>query len=140
MEQSAAKPVVEAAQTGGVIVKVVVVSNRVARAQPDEPIAGGLAAALIPMVKESGAIWVGSSGHAGDAAQNKDSFAKIEALGAGALATVDMPAKHYLGYYEGFANSALWPALHSRPDLIQVTADEYASYREINAFMGRALV
>jgi len=121
-------------------VSVVVVSNRVARAKADEPVAGGLAAALIPMVKESGAIWVGSSGHAADASQIKDSFAKIEALGAGALATVDMPAKHYRGYYEGFANSALWPALHSRPDLIRVNADEYASYREVNVFMARALL
>jgi len=119
---------------------VIVVSNRVARAKTDEPIAGGLASALIPMVKESGAVWVGSSGHAADAAQMRDSFAKIEALGAGALATVDIPAKHYRGYYEGFANSALWPALHSRPDLIQVTAEEYASYREVNAFMARALL
>jgi trehalose 6-phosphate synthase len=121
-------------------VSVVVVSNRIARAKADEPIAGGLAAALIPMVKESGAIWVGSSGHVADATRNIDSFAKIEALGAGALATVDMPAKHYLGYYEGFANSALWPALHSRPDLIQVTAENYASYREVNGFMARALL
>jgi trehalose 6-phosphate synthase len=121
-------------------VNVVVVSNRVAQAQPDEPVAGGLAAALIPMVKESGAIWVGSSGRASDASQKKDSFAKIEALGTGALATVDMPSKHYVGYYEGFANSALWPALHSRADLIQVTAENYTSYREVNAFMARALL
>jgi trehalose 6-phosphate synthase len=120
-------------------VSVIVVSNRVARAKSDEPIAGGLASALIPMVKESGAIWVGSSGYTDDL-QTRDSFAKIEALGAGALATVDMPVKHYRGYYEGFANSALWPALHSRPDLIQVTAEEYASYREVNAFMARALL
>src|SRR5271163_2364493 len=121
-------------------VTVIVVSNRVARAKSDEPVAGGLAAALIPMVRDSGAIWVGSSGQTTDNAQNKDSFAQIEALGSGALATVDMPAKHYRGFYEGFANSALWPALHSRPDLIQVTTGEYASYREINAFMARALL
>jgi trehalose 6-phosphate synthase len=119
---------------------VVVISNRVAQAKPDEPVAGGLAAALLPMVRESGAIWVGSSGHAADAAQSKHAFAKIEALGSGALATVDIPAQHYLGFYEGFANSALWPALHSRPDLIQVTADDYTSYREVNAFMARALL
>ncbi len=119
---------------------VIVVSNRVARAKSDEPVAGGLAAALIPMIKDSGAIWIGSSGQVGDAAQTKDSFAKIEALGTGALVTVDMPAKHYRGYYEGFANSALWPALHSRADLIQVMADDYTSYREINAFMARALL
>ncbi len=117
---------------------VVVVSNRVARAKANEPVAGGLAAALLPMVRDSGAIWVGSSGQPGGA--SRDSFARIEALGTGALATVDMPAKHYRGYYEGFANSALWPALHSRPDLIHVTAEDYASYREINAFMARALV
>ena len=119
---------------------VVVVSNRVARTKPDEPVAGGLAAALLPMVRDSGAIWVGSSGQADETAQTHDSFAKIEALGTGALATVDMPAKHYRGFYEGFANSALWPALHSRPDLIHVTADDYVSYREINAFMARALL
>jgi trehalose 6-phosphate synthase len=119
---------------------VVVVSNRVARAKPDEPLAGGLAAALLPMVRDSGAIWVGSSGPSNDIAPSHDSFAKVEALGTGALATVDMPAKHYRGFYEGFANSALWPALHSRPDLIHVTADDYTSYREINAFMARALV
>src|SRR5258708_31052651 len=107
MDQSGAKPVVDTAEAGGVAVNVVVVSNRVARAQPDEPIAGGLAAALIPMVKESGAIWVGSSGHADDAAQAKDSFARIESLGAGALATVNLPAEHYLRYYEAFANSGL---------------------------------
>jgi trehalose 6-phosphate synthase len=119
--------------------KVIVASNRVARAQPDDPIAGGLAAALLPMVRDSGAIWVGSSGQTAETAQTRD-FARIEALGTGALATVDMPARHYSGFYEGFANSALWPALHSRPDLIQVTADDYISYREINAFMARALL
>jgi trehalose 6-phosphate synthase len=118
---------------------VIVVSNRVARARTDEPIAGGLASALIPMIKESGAIWVGSSGHSGEATHSRD-FAKIESLGSGALATVDMPAKHYRGFYEGFANSALWPVLHSRPDLISTSADEYASYREVNAFMARALL
>jgi trehalose-6-phosphate synthase len=50
---------------------------------------------------------------------SKDSFAEIESLGAGALALLDLPAAHYGGYYEGFANSALWPALHSRNDLIR---------------------
>jgi trehalose 6-phosphate synthase len=118
---------------------VVVVSNRVARAKPDEPLAGGLAAALLPMVHDSGAIWVGSSGEPSDAAQRSD-FAKIEPLGAGALATVDIPAQHYRGYYERFSNSALWPALHSRPDLIQVSAEDYTSYCEVNAFMARALL
>jgi trehalose 6-phosphate synthase len=120
-------------------VKLVVVSNRVARGKASEPMTGGLAAALLPVVEKSGAIWVGSSGRVRDGIQ-KEPFAEIEALGAGALALLDLPAAHYGGYYEGFANSALWPALHSRSDLIRVSHGDYASYREVNAFMARALL
>ena len=35
---------------------LVVVSNRVARAKANEPMTGGLAAALLPVVEKSGAI------------------------------------------------------------------------------------
>ena len=118
---------------------LVVVSNRVARASSSEPMTGGLAAALLPVVEKSGAIWVGSSGRVREGTQ-KEPFAEIEALGAGALAMLDLPAAHYAGYYEGFANSALWPAFHSRTDLIRTSVDDYASYREVNAFMARALM
>jgi trehalose 6-phosphate synthase len=120
-------------------VNLVVVSNRVARGQANEPMTGGLAAALLPVVEKSGAIWVGSSGRVRDGAQ-KEPFAEVEALGAGALAMLDLPAAHYGGYYEGFANSALWPALHSRSDLIGASQQDYLSYREVNAFMARALL
>src|ERR1700712_304888 len=127
------------APSGGDPVNLVVVSNRVSRGKPNEPMTGGLAAALLPVVEKSGAIWVGSSGRVRDGAQ-KEPFAEIEALGEGALAMLDLPAAHYGGYYEGFANSALWPALHSRSDLIRVSQEDYHSYREFNAFMARALL
>jgi trehalose 6-phosphate synthase len=120
-------------------VNLVVVSNRVARGKANEPMTGGLAAALLPVVENSGAIWVGSSGRVRDGSQ-KEPFAEIEALGSGALAMLDLPAAHYGGYYEGFANSALWPALHSRTDLIIASQEDYLSYREVNAFMARALM
>jgi trehalose 6-phosphate synthase len=120
-------------------VNLVVVSNRVARGKVNEPMTGGLAAALLPVVEKSGAIWVGSSGRVRDGSQ-KEPFAEIEALGAGALAMLDLPAAHYGGYYEGFANSGLWPALHSRADLIRASHGDYVSYREVNAFMARALL
>jgi trehalose 6-phosphate synthase len=118
---------------------LVVVSNRVSRGKPNEPMTGGLAAALLPIVEKSGAIWVGSSGRVRDGNQ-KEPFAEVEALGTGALAMLDLPAAHYGGYYEGFANSALWPAMHSRADLIRASQEDYLSYREVNAFMARALL
>ena len=118
---------------------LIVVSNRIARPK-DEAMAGGLAAALLPAVTNSGATWVGSSGRLYDPAEKKEPFAEIQALGAGALATIDMPSDAYRGFYQGFANSALWPMLHSRADLIRANAEDYASYREINAVMARALM
>ena len=117
---------------------LVVVSNRIARRKASEPMTGGLAAALLPVVEKSGAIWVGSSGRLCNG--NAEPSAEIEPLGTGALALLDLPAAHYGGYYEGFANSALWPAMHSRPDLIRATRDNYISYREVNAYMARALL
>lgn len=118
---------------------LIVVSNRVARPAVDEPIEGGLAAALLPAVQTCGAIWVGASQHL-RAATEKESFAKIESFGAGAIATVDLPKAHYSGYYEGFSNSALWPVLHSRTDLLRTKNEDYVSYREVNGFMARALL
>ena len=117
---------------------VIIVSNRVAKPKPNEPIEGGLAAALLPAVRNSGAIWVGSSGRLADG--GKEALAEIQPLGAGALAMVDMPAEHYDRFYEGYANSVLWPAFHSRADLIRADLRDYESYREVNAFMARSLL
>jgi trehalose 6-phosphate synthase len=119
--------------------RLVIVSNRVACPKGDEPIEGGLAAALLPAVRTSGAIWVGSSGRfiePGD----KEPFARVEALGSGAVATIDLPRETYQKFYEGFANSALWPVLHSRTDLIRTNLEQYGAYREINSLMARAVL
>jgi trehalose 6-phosphate synthase len=121
------------------LMNVVVVSNRVARVAAGEPTTGGLASALLPAVKGFGAVWVGSSGKL-QKSSDRDAFAEVEALGKGAVATVDLPAGHYAAFYEGFANSALWPVLHSRTDLICYEKKNYESYREVNRYMARALL
>lgn len=118
---------------------VVVVSNRVARVTAGEPMTGGLASALLPAVKGFGAVWVGASGKVQKSA-DRDAFAQVEALGKGAIATVDLPSHHYANYYEGYSNSALWPVLHSRIDLIRYERRQYDSYREVNRYMARALL
>jgi trehalose 6-phosphate synthase len=118
---------------------LIVVSNRVACPAADEPIEGGLAAALLPAVQTNGAIWVGANPHPQDIAV-VESFATIECYGAGTIATVNLPKFQYQGFYDGFSNSALWPALHSRPDLIHTSNEDYACYRSINSLMARALI
>src|SRR3569832_2249161 len=91
-----------------------VFSNRVARVTPGGPMMGGLASALLPAVRMSGVVWFGSSGKLRDTADGTPPLVQLETYGRGTIATVDLPAQHYSGFYEGFANSALWPLLHAR--------------------------
>jgi trehalose 6-phosphate synthase len=117
----------------------IIVSNRVAPANPNGPMIGGLAAALLPAVERSGAVWFGSSGKTRKMAAGLAPLVQVEARGRGSLATVDLPERDYRGFYEGYSNSTLWPLLHSRPDLAQFSALDYAAYSQINAYMARSL-
>ncbi len=58
--------------------------------------------------------------------------------GAGDVARLDLPEADYPGYYRGFSNSTLWPALHSLGERMSGAEGEYDSYRNVNAFIARA--
>jgi trehalose 6-phosphate synthase len=117
----------------------IIVSNRVARVTPGGPMMGGLASALLPAVRKSGVVWFGSSGNTRRTAPGATPFVRVESYGRGTIATVDLPDQHYCGFYEGYSNSALWPLLHSRPDLVRISSSDYRSYLEVNAYMARTL-
>ncbi|MBR1005073.1 trehalose-6-phosphate synthase, partial [Bradyrhizobium liaoningense] len=115
--------------------KLVVISNRVAPFDPSKPQTGGLAAALEPVVQRSGAVWVGSSDNRGDGTERP---LPLVETGAGFVARLDLPAADYPGYYRGFSNSTLWPALHSLPERMS-GSDDYDSYQRTNGFIARAV-
>jgi trehalose 6-phosphate synthase len=119
-------------------VTVVLVSNRVADPDVEKPMEGGLASALLQAVKSSGAVWVGTRVQRSNR-DRKGTLTALATAGAGATARVDLPAATYARFYRGFANSGLWPALHSRPDLIRTDGDDYAAYREVNRMLAVAL-
>jgi trehalose 6-phosphate synthase len=93
----------------------------------------------LPAVETSGAIWVGASGRLIEPGE-KAPFAEVQSLGSGAVAGIHLPRAQYEGYYQGFSNSALWPVLHSRCDLMRASKADYASYRAINRYMARSLL
>jgi trehalose 6-phosphate synthase len=100
---------------------------------------GGLAAALLPAVKKAGVVWFGSSGNLRKIEPGDAPLVEVESYGRGTIARVDLPEQHYGGFYEGYANSCLWPLLHSRDDLAHARAGDYASYCAVNAYMARTL-
>ncbi len=100
---------------------------------------GGLAAALLPAVKKSGVVWFGSSGKLRNIEADDAPLVEVESYGRGTIARVDLPEQHYAGFYEGYANSCLWPLLHSRADLAHARTEDYACYCAVNAHMARTL-
>jgi trehalose 6-phosphate synthase len=119
-------------------VSVILVSNRVADPDPTQPVQGGLAAALLQAVTASGAAWVGTRVQS-SASDRAEPLASVVQAGAGSIARVEFPTELYRQFYGGFANSALWPVLHSRPDLVRTNDGQYAAYCDVNRQMALAL-
>ncbi len=118
---------------------VVLVSNRVALATHKGGVQGGLAVALSRAVEKRGAVWLGWSGNL-SRTETGPLLPSLSTAVAGAVATVDLPERHFGGYYNGMANGALWPILHNRIDLLRYDGDAFASYKTINEFMARAIM
>ncbi|UOM34473.1 trehalose-6-phosphate synthase [Acuticoccus sp. I52.16.1] len=107
---------------------MIAVSNRISRpAKGASP--GGLAQALSEALRGSNGMWIGWSG---DFAR-PGSDLEIERDGDITFGLVDIAEDTYHRYYEGYANSVLWPLFHSRPDLAERTPGDFAAYRTVNA-------
>lgn len=115
--------------------RLIVVSNRVAI--PHEKRAGGMAAALQAALREHGGIWFGWSGKC--TAQSSNEVHKT-VDGAITYATIDLSRRDYDDYYRGFANGALWPLFHYRPDLVDYQRANYEGYLRVNRLFAKHLL
>jgi trehalose 6-phosphate synthase len=109
--------------------RLVVVSNRVAMADPGGKSAGGLAVGLLAALKRSGGIWFGWNGEVGDVAPGSAEIARNDEI---TYATLGLAREDYEQYYNGFANRVLWPLFHFRPGLIDYQRRDFAGYLRVN--------
>lgn len=116
--------------------RLIVVSNRVADMRAANQ-TGGLAVALGQAMASTGGVWFGCSGRT--SADAKQTPPSIERIGALVRATIDLTEDEEEGYYRGFANQCLWPALHYRLDLAECHRDEAEVYFGVNARMAECL-
>ena len=117
--------------------RLVVVSNRVSPVDETKPTSGGLAVAVLAALKRSGGIWFGWSGEVSDVPGEVVSKTRSGRL---TYATFDLSTQDHEEYYNGFANSTLWPLFHYRLDLANFSRRNYAGYRRVNPFFARKLV
>ena len=116
--------------------RLVVVSNRVASLK-DPAQAGGLAVALLDALRRSGGVWFGWSG---EITERERRTPKLQHYSALTVATLDLTPDDYEDYYNGFANSTLWPLFHYRLDLATFDREHYQGYIKVNQRFAHTLL
>ncbi len=117
--------------------QLIVVSNRAPYARGRKrwirP-AGGLAAALDPVLQATGGIWV---------AAGNPSDGGVVPLPPGKglyhLRSVPLTAEEIEGYYLGYANGGLWPLCHLLVERASFPAAAWQAYRRVNARFAAAI-
>ncbi|BCY06536.1 trehalose-6-phosphate synthase [Actinoplanes sp. L3-i22] len=85
---------------------------------------GGLSGALHAILQQTPATWVGWDGETG--------LARVTDIGSVRLRPVTLSAAEQAGYYEGFANSTLWPLYHDAVQQPVFQREWWETYRSVN--------
>lgn len=118
---------------GSTIGRLVVISNRVAvpKARGAAGAQGGLAGALNSALKKHKGLWFGWSGQESEADGHSGHINMQRADGV-TTATIDLSARDIDEYYNGYANSTLWPLFHYRLDLTEYERETGKGYERVN--------
>ena len=111
--------------------RLVVVSNRVAvpKARGAAGAQGGLAGALNAALKDRSGVWFGWSGE--EVEENSGEISTQTTDGV-TTATIDLSKRDVDEYYNGYANSTLWPLFHYRLDLAEYERETGKGYERVN--------
>jgi alpha,alpha-trehalose-phosphate synthase [UDP-forming] len=129
--------------------QLIVVANRepyVHRRQGDKIVcdkpASGMAAALDPIMRTCGGIWVGhGSGNADRKTVDRDDHVRVPPEDpAYTLRRVWLTKQQEDGYYYGLANEGLWPLCHVAFVRPVFPPEDWETYREVNALFAQAVL
>ncbi len=90
---------------------------------------GGLAGALNAALKDRGGVWFGWSGQESDDRTGNMDLQRNDGV---TTATVDLSTRDVGEYYNGYANSTLWPLFHYRIDLARFEQKTGEGYERVN--------
>ncbi len=118
--------------------RLVIISNRVAvaKARGAAGAQGGLAGALNSALKKFGGIWFGWSGNE---AEETTRHIELNNNDGVTTATIDLSAHDIDEYYNGYANSTLWPLFHYRLDLTEYENEFGKGYERVNEHFAQSV-
>src|SRR3984957_15962075 len=115
---------------GSMGARLIIVSNRVAVPDsPRTPLAGGMAVAVKAALKNRNGMWFGWSGKVGEQSNEMPHVGDIKKI---TYVLIDLSENDIQEYYNGLANSVLWPILHYRVDLQQYSRADASGYIRVN--------
>lgn len=101
--------------------------------------AGGLAAALDPVLQATGGVWVAADTTEGSGRSANSKAAIPPWRGRYSLETVSFSAEEFTPYYSGYANGGLWPLCHLMVEHTRFAEFEWRAYQEANNRFARAI-
>jgi trehalose 6-phosphate synthase len=110
--------------------RLIIVSNRVAVPDaPRAPLAGGMAVAVKAALKNRRGMWFGWSGKVAEESIGEPQAVEVNKIN---YVLVDLSKNDIQEYYNGLANSVLWPILHYRVDLQEYSRVDASGYMRVN--------
>jgi trehalose 6-phosphate synthase len=121
---------------GGILSRLVIVSNRVATPHRRGAAQGGLATGLLEAMNRQGGLWFGWNGRI---SENPSPAPALQTEGAITFAVTPLTHREFEGYYVGFANRCLWPVFHAQLHLLHYDRSSFETYLEVNDRWARML-
>jgi trehalose 6-phosphate synthase len=121
---------------GGVLARLIVVSNRVALPTDRRARAGGLAVAIRETLSHYSGIWFGWNGEVAEEAPTTPQTLQVGNI---TYVTAALSRTDYETYYVGYSNGTLWPLLHYRLGLVEYSRAAFDGYLRTNANLARML-
>ncbi len=110
--------------------RLIIVSNRVAVPDsPRTPLAGGMAVAVKAALKNRKGMWFGWSGKVAEGPAESPQAVDVNKV---TYVLIDLSKSDIQEYYNGLANSVLWPILHYRVDLQEFSRADASGYVRVN--------
>ena len=117
--------------------RLVVISNRVAMPEKQGGASvGGLTMALAAALTRYEGVWFGWSG---DTVETFTGEPHLKETAGVTVATLDLEEQDVQEYYNGYANTVLWPLFHNRIDLTHYERAFGEGYARVNARFAEAV-
>ena len=115
--------------------RLIVISNRVAMPEKGGASVGGLTMALAAALTRSEGLWFGWSG---ETVERFTGEPHLQDRGGVTVALLDLEEQDVSEYYNGYANTVLWPLFHYRVDLAHYERAYGQGYARVNCRFAEA--